>query len=437
MTCTPKTVTATRRPRRVAACAAAFAASVWPLVHLDFVAGYYWAAGEGRASFADLPVESTTRSTTGLAGNVAGLFSDFGVNVPRITNRGLLSEVQQTNSLRNGGGAGVVAGSPGVLPTNWSSVLPTGLSRELSAAGTDPATGLPRTRFRIFGTVSVTGGLVITMDGTTQIPASAGQEWTCSMYLALVAGSWPAGLTLVNRIRVGDGGGAGLSFDGQNISSLPATPQRYAYTRTMPASTGFIVPQIGSSNITAGTVVDFTIDIICVQLEQYGRASTPIPTTGTALTKSGDNVNLTLASALSGPFSVQVECDVDGVLDTVTRYILSISDGTTNNRLVISRTSSGQLGVFHAIGGVTGPGAYVTKTGQRRIKVAVAYDGASTWSVTADGVHLADFTSALPPGMVRIDLGNLLGGTQLGGPIRLFRLWRRALTASERLTLTA
>ena len=68
------------------------------------------------------------------------------INVPRfdydpttLLPRGILVEISITNRVRNNTMAGVAAGTPGTLPTNWITFTGvTGLTREIVGTGTSP-----------------------------------------------------------------------------------------------------------------------------------------------------------------------------------------------------------------------------------------------------------------------------------------------------------
>ena len=84
---------------------------------------------------------------------------------------GLLVEEQRTNSIRNNTMVGAVAGTPGTLPTNWSTFITgaTGISREV--VGTGVESGINYLDLRFFGTSTGGGVFAVQADTNTGVAA--------------------------------------------------------------------------------------------------------------------------------------------------------------------------------------------------------------------------------------------------------------------------
>jgi hypothetical protein len=236
---------------------------------------------------------SSARSTA-LAGD--GLtWQEYAADVPRFhgSAQRLLIEGQRTNSVPNPRAQGAVAGTPGTLPSNWNTIIGSGVSREVIGAVT--VNGLPGLRLRFFGTPSANGNIQVQYVQNNVVAASAGQVWTHTAFYRLAAGSL-ANLTNIRiRTRV-----SGSSQDVLTVLSpaMDGTLRRYGHTVTCNAGATFIYAEL-TFVITNGQPVDGTVDFIAPQLELGPAASTPIlPPVGTpgASTRGADVVTASLAS---------------------------------------------------------------------------------------------------------------------------------------------
>jgi hypothetical protein len=100
---------------------------------------------------------------------------------------GLLVEEQRTNSIRNNTGVGAVAGTPGTLPTNWSVAVASDLTTNVIGTGT--SAGVAYIDLQIVGTSNSTS-YILALESNSQIAALQNQNWTESLWISHVAGSF-------------------------------------------------------------------------------------------------------------------------------------------------------------------------------------------------------------------------------------------------------
>lgn len=244
-----------------------------------------------------------TRASSGTYVGSDGVLQTAANDVPRFDHNpttgeslGLLVEEQRTNSIRNNTMVGAVAGTPGTAPTNWTLYGSTnGLTQQIVGAGTE--SGIAYIDIRYSGTASgsASGTALVRYEASTQIAAASGQTWAASEYVSLAAGSLANVTALQSSIIERNGAGSFLTSGSTTIvpTSSRLIEQRSTVTRTLNnASTAFVTSQLLVS-FSAGAVLDFTLRIGLPQLEQGAFATSVIPTTTTALTRSADVASIT------------------------------------------------------------------------------------------------------------------------------------------------
>lgn len=100
-----------------------------------------------------------------------------------------VARISGTNQVRNPSAAGAVAGTPGTLPTDWTSFEPDvahGITTTIVSTGTEA--GIPYLDLQVAGTAT-SGAQGSTQINFDTIGASLGQQWTPCVYARLVAGS--------------------------------------------------------------------------------------------------------------------------------------------------------------------------------------------------------------------------------------------------------
>jgi hypothetical protein len=169
------------------------------------------------------------------------------------------------NWIPNSGYAGAVAGNPGTLPTGWSGTgLQNGINKIVAGVGMEG--DLQYVDLHFAGTASGTGvGEVIF---APNIAAKAGETWTESAYLRMIAGGKDhvlgAKLITYNTPNTANGSTDFLA----KLSSLELKSQRYANTWVTSGGTMTgVSPRIQVVG-EPGIFMDITIRVAGVQMEK-------------------------------------------------------------------------------------------------------------------------------------------------------------------------
>jgi hypothetical protein len=276
-------------------------------------------------------------------------WATYAADVPRFhgSAQRLLIEGQRTNEVRNPRAEGAVTGSPGTMPTHWSTTLPTGVSREV--VGYSTRNGIPGIELRFFGTVTSGANVVIDPETTTAIAATPSQQWTASCFAMLVAGS----MTGFTNFGIGhtsrNSGGSSVSGNSTSTGTLTGTVVRLTKTHTTSSdpSVTYVQPRI-SGAVTVGATLECTIWLAVPQMEQAAFASTPIlPPAGTpgASTRGADIVSASLTTL---GFPANGACTIlwrgsipQNAPSGISQSIAAINDGSTNNMLAMLNGAGG------------------------------------------------------------------------------------------------
>lgn len=178
------------------------------------------------------------------------------------------------------------------------------------------------------------------------------------------------------------------------------------------------------------------------QLEASAVATSYIPTVASTASRVADSVTLTGASSLIGQTEGVVYCEVVSRsvnLPTVGR-IVTLSDGTTNNRIGLTRQANFN-NRFQCIvansGSITAQiqqGVDVAENAVTRMAIAYKLDDIAYY---INGASIGTDTSSAVPACSRIDIGNQLGGEQfLNGWIRCVAIFPSRLADATLATLT-
>jgi len=359
---------------------------------------------------------TVARASTAMRRNASGVWESVANNVPRLhypVGGGCpswLNEPTATQGIRNSGASGAVAGTPGTLPTNWFESLG-GLGRQIVGVGTEQ--GLPYFDLRLFGTASG-GNAQIQFEANNIIASSPSQIWTNSVFLRIMAQPNPP-ISYVLRVREALNDGTFVA-DGQTTITPTTSFARHIQTRTNTGGTTQRIQPMLLINLSIGVAYDFTIRISVPQMELGSIATSPIVTTGSALTRLADAPQLTGASSFIGQTegTVFIEPQLQGqsFSDGVIRMIASISDGTTNNRIEIYR-SNNTIQYDNIVGGAiqfSGTVFTITDFTGQPIKLAISYI-LNNVKVFVNGVLVNTDTTALIPACSQFNLGTNRGGT--------------------------
>jgi hypothetical protein len=178
-----------------------------------------------------------------------------------------------------------IAQTRGTMPTNWGGAgVTSGIARTVAATGTEY--GMNYIDMRFFGTASAIPSTVPGIPFDSSISASAGQDWTTSFYVRLIAGdpnvgtgfyvatNWQNSGSYINEVRV--------------HCTPTSTLQKCVATGTAPASTTTASPYIKIGTVTTGEVVDATVRVYMPQAEQKTFATSVIYTSSGTVARSAD-----------------------------------------------------------------------------------------------------------------------------------------------------
>jgi hypothetical protein len=337
---------------------------------------------------------------------------------------------------------GAVAGTPGTLPTNWSGGAATDLTREVVGTGTE--NGVAYIDLKYTGTVSASRTQFVFFEPSNQIAASDGQSWAGSAWVKIVAGS------LANITSVA------IQTDTRDASLVyVSTPFTAAFTPTsaftrysgIGAATGatinWIQPFVRFITASSGAI-DITLRIGLPQLEQGAFATSVIPTTTAAVTRSADVASITGANFSSwyrqdeGTWFAQHDVRNTGAAGTGS-IILSANNNAFNERQPQMGVGTGLLHDFYSITGgaiqanAVG-GAHVVGTPDKVVFALKANDFIAALNGTLFG---ADNSGLFGSSITQLNIGALHNSTLLAnGLIRRITYWPTRLANSTLQEIT-
>lgn len=243
-------------------------------------------------------------------------------------------ELGATNQVRNNTMQGAVVGTPGVLPTNWQYVNSASLNSQVVATGVEK--NVNYVDIRCFG-IAAGSGFGIASEATTQIVASSGQRWTSSLFLKIVASvNLPNAISAAFTERTAGGGFvltqvAPANVDGEirrfevNGAALQPTTER--------------VQPFVSFALTNGVAYDFTIRVGLPQMENSEVATSVIKTSGSIQSRGADVISKGALTSHLGQSEGTIIANVFLRTNTTARRVVSISDGTSANRIGFTMTT--------------------------------------------------------------------------------------------------
>lgn len=364
-----------------------------------------------------------TRASSGTYFDSTGTLQTATTNVARfdynpstLIARGLLIEEARTNSLRNNTMAGASAGSPGTVPTNWSTFTTlTGLTRTLSGITTE--SGISYIDIRINGTPSAAGSYFFQFESSTQVASSDAQTWTSSAYYKLVAGTL-AGVTFKNATS--DRAVAGAELGSSKTTFIPTTAslntQRVSSTLTNNnALSAFELQYV--EFVLDGSAVDFTLRIGMPQLELGAFATSVISTSTVAVTRAADVASIT-GSNFSSFWNATQGTFVSrwALVSAATgnnQFVARASDNTFNNSIALNTSTTGKAAMVSASGGVfDGSASSVASLADGVFSTAAGAYSSAGLVISKDGAAVVtDSSITFPSGLTRLDIGGDHSGT--------------------------
>jgi hypothetical protein len=340
---------------------------------------------------------------------------------------------------------GAVAGTPGTLPTNWSVVTSaTGVTREIVGTGTE--NGITYIDVRYFGTSTSSGTVQINPTTSTEVAALTGQTWTAAWYLTLVGGSLPSIVNWIWQER--DSSGSSVISANAGSFGLPTSgalnAQRYSNTRTL--SGGATVANVTARvdvSIPNATAVDFTLRIGMPQLELGAFATSVIPTTTAAATRTADVAVMQGANFSNWYNATAGTLYAEGtaaniIVGTVARVYAQANNAANTEIFSVEARSATSTRVRTFTGGVSVVASDTYSVLGNNAKLAGAY-GSDGATVCADGRSPVTAASVIPaPDTLYVGINfSATAASCINGHIRRISYWPRRLANAELQGVTA
>jgi hypothetical protein len=403
-----------------------------------------WISGQNLVTF--------TRASSATGTDASGTLQTTTTDAPVFDHNPLTGESlglrvwePRTNSIRNNTMVGAVAGTPGTLPTNWNTFTTlTGLTRQVVGTGTE--NGIAYIDIRVSGTPSAAGSYGIYFETNAGIAALNNQTWAQTAYLKLQAGSF-AGIStvFVQQDERSSSGYLRTNATGALVITNAAfATQRYGFVATLTggASVANLVPYILFN--LSGAAIDITLRIGMPQLEQGAFATSVIPTTGAAATRSADVASITGANFSSwynqSEGTMYVEGAVAQPASGANQFFFRTSDNGYNNSIALNVQTVGFASIATSANGVFDGNATsdVALTANTTARFAGAY-AANDLRFCFNGATLVVDTSAtISSTLTRADIGSdHIGFNRIkGGTIRRLVYWPQRLPDAVLRALT-
>ena len=391
---------------------------------------------------------ATYFGSDGLLKTAAANEARFDYDPVTLQPRGLLVEGSRTNSIRNNTMQGAASGTPGTMPTNWSTGFntTTGVSREVVGTGVEG--GINYIDVRFFGTAVGAGSFDLFFDGVNSIAALTGQRWSISYFWRLIAGSTTGLSGATNLLYEHTSGTAfvGTTSAGSAIfptsASLGSQRVRGSGVLSGGATTAFVRPLV-KVNIANAATIDITLRIGMPQLELGAYSTSVMPTTTTAVTRAADNVVMTGTqfsdwfNANEGTFAVEFDPITNGLTNTGANdfeYVYDVDSSgapTSNHILAVSAAYGPGVRAQTELAGVNQAAltsAATLGTGAS-LRQAYAYK-ANDFAGSLNGAAVLTDTSGTLPTPDRMAIGsqNAGGSGHFDGHIRRIRYWPNRLS---------
>ncbi|WP_420994122.1 phage head spike fiber domain-containing protein [Cupriavidus sp. 30B13] len=387
------------------------------------------------------------RASVGWSYSPAGVLVPSAANGPRLDYdpiaqlaRGLLVEEQRTN---------LVSYSENFANAYWSKVsiavaasASPGADGALSAFDITEANGASGSKELTAPSVSYTAGQTYTISAFFRTKAVGVVR---RLRMAVSSGSVIAG-SLAVAFDPSDGGSVAQVVNASNarLDVLPNGLLRgqWSFTAANTVSANLYLTLADSSNLTTyvGDGVS-GITLFGVMIEQSGGfAGSYVKTGGAQVTRAPDAAVIADLSkigfnATEGTIYAEVEAPNPSI--ATAKGIVSIDDGTENNRLTLTKEINGRLGFASVIGGA---GSVILASAANMpagpVKVAAAYKAGDFAMCMGGAAPVISAAGVLPAGLNAMRLGVRSNGGAINGWLRNVRYIPRRITNAELQALT-
>lgn len=234
--------------------------------------------------------------------------------------------------------------------------------------------------------------------------------------------------------------GTGWTVEGTAIESEPNGFYRISVTVTSDSTTSILCTIF--SRLSDGDASTFAGDITKgfyvadVQLEQGAYATPTIETTSATVTRIADAVTaLTSITALIGQTEGTIYFEGSSFADS-TEKSLSLSDGTTNNRIVLRFTSGNVINaLIVSSGGTEATISNASFTTGALYKICVVY-ASNRCALFVNGVKIGEDLTVTVPSCSRIGYDSGAGSNVFYGNQYMLGISKTALTDQQAIDLT-
>ena len=388
---------------------------------------------------------TVTRATAATRVNASGFIESVASGIPRLDYFASGGTVGCPALLVEPSGSNLALQSSDYSLT-WLSAFLNSTSGVTSPSGTNDATLLESTSTggRIRQAVTLTSGTTYTFSWFGKF-GSLSSGFTMNVFdeNATTYGSGVCQAFNLNEGTLGASGTVGTGFTLQSVGM-----ENYGsgwYRCRMTVLMGY-TPQTARVGMRLGTqlsggrpiaVVSGTVNLWGAQLETGSIATSYIPTTTAAVTRNADVV--AVSGAVSGSIgqtqgTIYAEVDLRNFPSPA--RIIGISDGTSNNRIIVIFNTSNRIRLLAT---VTTSQVDISSSSQVAgiFKIAVAY-ALNDYAFYINGVQVGTDTAALVPACSLIALGNAEtgAGSNINDRIRAAALYTTRLTNAELAALT-
>jgi len=347
-------------------------------------------------------------------------FEHIGVNSTPV---GLSLWEASTNEIRNNTMQGAVAGTPGTSPTNWQHTVNGTTTIEILGTGVE--NGIEYIDARFVGTPTAASENLF--ETTTGIDGVDDEVWTCSAYVALLAGDNTNITSVIFSLYQYTEAGAFVGTNGgpDIFSSLTPIMQRISSTETLAAgATGAHVRPSITIVYDGSGAIDITLRIGLPQMENLAVATPVIKTTTAAVTRTADlpvipDVNWYNqgAGTLYAEWSYPVVPDGSG-------RVVEVNDASSSDRVMIQKSGGGSRMLVTTTSStqaaINAGGSFSANT---------IFRGAAAWA-TNDFMYssqgllgTADTAGDPPTNISQMNIGSTTSGAELNGHLARILYW--------------